>query len=67
MGYEDVLQGREPRVRKDLMRRLALDLDLDSHLGLAWCRIHFVRLLPWQLPADRPALKQLFLQIPEEL
>lgn len=60
MGYEAVLLGQPPRPNYELMRRLADMLHLDFQLGMCWCAVHFIRLLPYQRPEDVLILSRLF-------
>lgn len=52
-GYEYVLVDREPVARLELCHMLATHLNLDGRLGYYWCLVHFIRLLPYQLPHQR--------------
>jgi hypothetical protein len=59
MGYEAILLGREPVSHDTFMHDLADRFDLDHDLGLTWCAVHFVRLIPYQLPLDKPTFSTL--------
>lgn len=66
-GYERVLQGERPVINTHLMNLLAKNLNLNSNLGLAWCRVHFIRLLPYQYEDARPRMIELLRSIPESI
>jgi hypothetical protein len=53
LGYEQVLLGNKPVVHEDLMYDLADLYALDHKLGMAWCAVHHIRLIPYQLERDR--------------
>ena len=66
MGYEQVLQGTwPPSINKGLMRCLADTLNLSATLGLVWCKVHFIRLLPYQYDDQRSKMIDLMGSIPE--
>ena len=61
LGYEQVLLGNHPLLvtkteitqQRKLMHDLANLHQLDYNIGLTWCVVHFIRLIPYQVEKDR--------------
>jgi len=68
LGYENVLRGAERLATFEEkaadIYRMASVLDLEPALGMRWCMIHMLRLLPYQTDRDRDIFIRWFTEDP---